>query len=136
VEVVLVPTSDGVKVGQPMNLTIIVENTTYSMLYFVHQHFILNILSQDFKLKDDIVIDSGSHEHIFKRYKDIHRFVPFSPGNGSFGTMAKNSQSVENFGQESKGIQKLVYWVPIKITKIIIIVCSGFGKGGLLDYVY
>ena len=61
-------------------------------------------------LVDDIVVDSGSPEHLFKRCEDILRLARFSPGN-CFVTMA-NGQSVECLGQGTRGILRLVYWVP------------------------
>jgi len=51
------------------------------------------IVPRDLVLVDDIVIDSGSPEHMFKRREDIQRLMPFSLGNG-FVTMA-NELSVE-----------------------------------------
>jgi len=41
----------------------------------------IDIVPSELQLADDIVIDSGSREHLFKRREDILRLFPFSPGN-------------------------------------------------------
>ena len=84
-------------------------NESCSMMTGTNQEY-FDIVPRELELADDIVVDSGSPEHLFKRREDILRLQPFSPGN-CFVTMA-NGQSVECLGQGTRGILRLVYWVP------------------------
>jgi hypothetical protein len=84
-------------------------NESCNMMTASNQDY-FDIVPRDLELADDIVVDSGSPEHLFKRREDIIRMQPFSPGN-CFVKMA-NGQSVECLGQGTRGILRTVYWVP------------------------
>ena len=96
-----------------------------------------DIVPRDLELADDIVVDSGSPEHLFKRREDIIRMQPFSPGN-CFVKMA-NGQSVECLGQGTRGILRTVYWVP-RLSKNLLSVQALAKEGCYItfaqDYVY
>jgi len=62
------------------------------MMTVVNQEY-YEIAPSDLDLVDDIVVDSGSPEHLFKMCEDILRLARFSSGN-CFVTMA-NGQRVE-----------------------------------------
>jgi len=70
-------------------------NESGSMMTAVNQEY-YEIAPRDLDLVDDIVVDSGSPEHLFKRCEDILRVARFSLGY-CFVTMA-NGQSVECLG--------------------------------------
>jgi len=84
-------------------------NESCSMMTEVSNAY-YEIVPRELVLFDDIVVDSGSPENMFRRKEDILRLVRFSPGNCIL--QLANGHSVECLGTGTRGILRLVYWVP------------------------
>ena len=70
----------------------------------------LRIEPKEFTLADDIVIDSGSPEHMFRNKEEIDNY--FTYGRNILQLEMANGQIAECYGYGSRGFLKRVYHVP------------------------
>ena len=70
----------------------------------------LRVESKEFALDDDIVIDSGSPEHLFRRREEIDEY--FTYGRNTLSMEMANGEVAKCYGYGTRGFLKRVYYVP------------------------
>jgi len=70
----------------------------------------LHVEPKEFFLANDIVIDSGSPEHMFKSREEIERYNTY--GTNTLDLEMANGQVAKYFGYGSRGLLRRVYYIP------------------------
>jgi hypothetical protein len=86
-----------------------IEEVQCFMMAVVHPHH-CKVRAQTVMLEDDIVLDSGSPAHLFRKSDEIDNYVSF--GSSLLEVKLPNGQIILCYGYGSVGILKKVYHVP------------------------